>query len=156
MLHRNTLGTLTLSLLLMACGGEAPETQTASDGPEEPTLTAFELEHGIGPFTEEVQLGAIDAALAARGQELFETSCEICHQLGQRFVGPDLEGVLDRRSPTFVMNMIMNPEEMAFNHPVTMELMREFMAPMPYQNVTTDDTRAIVEYLRTVGGTSES
>lgn len=149
LLQHNTLWIFALACFLVACGGESGNTSSGTQD-EEPALTAFELEHGIGPITEEIQLAAIDAALAARGQEIFEMSCEVCHQFGQRFVGPDIQDVLDRRSPTFVMNMILNPEEMAFNHPVTMELLREFMAPMPYQNVTPEDARAIVEYLRTV------
>lgn len=148
LVQHQTFWILALAFFLVACGGESTETPTET--PDEPGLTDFQLEHGIGPITEEIQLAAIDAALAARGEEIFEMSCAVCHQLGQRFVGPDLQDVLGRRSPTFVMNMILNPEEMAFNHPVTMELMREFMAPMPYQNVTVDDTRAILEYLRTV------
>ena len=143
------LSTLVL-LALGACdfNGERPD--APADDPDT-GLTAFEEEHGIGPFTEEVTLDEpVDEELAAIGQDVFETSCEACHMLDESFVGPAVGDVLDRRSPTFVMNMIMNPSEMADRHPVVQEMLRDYPVVMPYQNITEEQARAIVEYLRTV------
>jgi cytochrome c len=140
-----------LAFGLSACGGDgerdASGERGGTAGPAE--LTAFELEHGIGPVTEPVELGPIDAELAARGQEIFEMSCEACHQMQGRFVGPALGEVTERRSGAFIMNMILNPEEMAQRHPVVQELLREYPVIMPYQNISEDGARAILEYLRT-------
>jgi cytochrome c len=137
-----------LVLALAACGGEdreAPDRNAAvEDG-----LTAFQLEHGIGPFTESVELGPLDPELAAEGEEIFQFNCEACHRMQDRFVGPALGDVLERRTPAFVLNMIMNPEQMAREHPEVRELLREYPVIMPYQNVSEDQARAIVEYLRT-------
>jgi mono/diheme cytochrome c family protein len=88
--------------------------------------------------------------MADRGQELFEFNCEACHMISDRFVGPPLGDVLERRSPAFVMNMILNPEQMAREHPEGQALLAEYPLVMPYQNVSEDEARAIVEYLRTV------
>lgn len=145
----------TLALLLFtACSGDgSPEADSGGDSSSDEAgeLTPFQEEHGIGPFTEEVQLGPeVDEELARSGQETFEFSCEACHSLSESFVGPALGDVLERRSPTFVMNMIMNPAEMAERHPVTRELLREYPVVMPYQNISEDEARAIVEYLRTI------
>ncbi|TVP56790.1 MAG: cytochrome c [Gemmatimonadales bacterium] len=139
---------IVLLLIAAGCGDTADRTSEPADEPEN-GLTAFEEEHGIGPFTEEVALGPeIDEEMARMGQEVFEFNCEACHALDERFVGPPLGNILDIRSPTFVMNMIMNPSEMAQRHPVVQELLREYPVVMPYQNISEEQARAIVEYLR--------
>ena len=55
------------------------------------------------------------------------------------------------RSPTFVMNMALNPQGMVEKHPVTRKLLAEFFTPMPNQNITPEQARQVVEYLRTEG-----
>ncbi len=133
---------------LAACG-EDPDGRPANGDEPENGLTAFEEEHGIGPFTEEVTLDdEVDQELAMEGQNVYELNCEACHMIDESFVGPALGGILDRRTPTFVMNMIMNPSEMANRHPEIQELLRDYPVIMPYQNISEEQARAIVEYLR--------
>jgi cytochrome c len=136
---------------LSGCGGNGDAAPAANGGsaagPAE--LTAFETEHGIGPITEPLNVGPIDAERAARGQEIFEMSCAACHQMQGRFVGPPLGDVTERRSPAFIVNMILNPEEMARRHPVVQEMLREYPVVMPYQNITDQQALDIVDYLRT-------
>ncbi len=145
--------TLALALapaLVVGCGGEdRPQGEPRGEA-SGPTLTDFELEHGIGPVTSVVELGPLDNVKASRGQELFEFNCEACHLLDERFVGPPLGRVLEHRSPAFVMNMILNPEQMVREHPEGQKLLAEYPLVMPYQNITEDEARAIVEYLRTL------
>ncbi len=148
-----------LSLLVVtlgACGGErAPgggEAQPPAGGaPPAADLTPFQQEHGIGPVTEVVTLGAFDHELAEDGKELFDTKCSACHKLGERYVGPALGEVLTRRTPTYVLNMILNPEEMYQKHPVAKQLLAEYLSYMPNQALTQDQARAVVEYLRPEG-----
>ena len=143
------LGT-TLTVLLAACGG-AGEQQPAAE-PEAPAvaeLSAFELEHGIGPVKEPVVLGPVDPALATTGQGIFEQKCSACHKMESKYVGPALGEVTTRRSPAFIMNMILNPMEMVERHPVGKQLLAEHMTFMANQNLTQDDARAVLEYLRT-------
>lgn len=140
----------TLSLFVASCGGNGDS--SSGDTPaaqEEQELSAFELEHGIGPITARLDISDdIDEDLRLRGQNIYEMKCEMCHNMEGRMVGPELGNVMDRRSPEFVMNMILNPGEMANDHPVGQELLQEHMTVMPFQNVKEDDARAIVEYLR--------
>lgn len=103
---------------------------------------------GIGPVSH-VELGELDATLAQQGQELFESKCQACHKMGKRFVGPDLTGVVDRRSPEWVMNMILNPEVMVKEDPIAKELLAEYISPMANQSLTEEEARAILEYFRT-------
>lgn len=137
-------------LFLSACGGDqadAPDRAQAGSGQAE--LTAFELEHGIGPFTEEVQLGPIDPELVEIGRDVFEMNCAACHDMDSRLVGPPLGDVTERRSGTFIMNIIMNPEEMVRHHPEGQAMLAQYPLIMPYQNITEEQARAILEYLRT-------
>jgi hypothetical protein len=46
--------------------------------------------------------------------------------------------------------MILNPDEMVKKHPEVKAMLAEFYVPMTFQNVTEDDARAILEYLRTI------
>ena len=136
------------TLVLAACGGGDAPDAAASQTPTGPAeLTAQELENGIGPI-KELTLGELDAALAEEGGAVFKTKCSACHKLDQRYVGPELGMVTQRRSPAFIMNMILNPEEMTKRHPVARQLLAEYAAPMAQQNLTEEEARAVLEYLR--------
>ncbi|HSG49582.1 MAG TPA: cytochrome c [Longimicrobiales bacterium] len=149
-LTRAPLSALATLLALAACGGEAPPAETdapsAAQG-QAGELTAVELEQGIGPIRD-LELGPVDPALAAEGETLFITKCSACHKLEERYVAPALGEVLSRRRPEFVMNMILNADEMVQRHPVTRQLLAEFYTPMPVQVSDPDQARAILEYLR--------
>jgi len=144
-------GVLALALVLAAACGGAPEGGGAngSGGDPEGELTAFQVEHGIGPVTEVVEVGALDPDLVATGEGIFTTKCSACHKLAERYVGPPLGDVTTRRSATFIMNMILNPKGMYERHPETKALLAQYLAFMPDQNVTQAEARAVVEYLRT-------
>ena len=107
-------------------------------------------EYGVGPV-QEVDLGAeIDAALAEKGKSIFEAKCSACHKFDQRYVGPALAGVTERRHAAWVMNMIINPQEMTQKDPIAKKLLAEYMTQMVAQDVTQDDARALLEYFRQV------
>lgn len=157
----NLVGVFSIAMVslfsLSACGGgggesddaDAPggapssaQSQAASD------LTDWELEHGIGPITEPVNLGEIDPALVAQGEEKFTLLCTACHKLDERYVAPPLRDVTSRRTPEFVMNMMLNPLEMTQRHPATKQLLAEYYTPMAPLGLTEQDARALLEYLR--------
>ena len=139
---------LSVAVILTACSGdgssadEAANAGTSADG-----LSAVELEQGIGPIRD-LQLGAIDDALVAQGETLFVTKCSACHKLDERYVAPPLGDVLERRRPEFVMNMMLNANQMVQEHPTVRELLAEYYTPMPVQITEEDQARAILEYLR--------
>jgi len=135
-------------ILAAACGGGEADRQTPAAPPDPSGLTATELEHGVGPV-EPFELTAIDPALAATGEEVFTVKCSACHRMGERYVGPALADVTTRRSPAYIMNMILNPEEMIQRHPEAKALLAQFMTPMANQNLTEEEARAVLEFLRT-------
>jgi len=106
-------------------------------------------EIGIGPV-KTVTLGALDKNLADKGKELFETKCVACHKFDSKLVGPPLKDVTKRRKPEWIMNMILNPEQMTKENPVAKQLFGQYLTQMTFQNVTQDDARAILEYFRSL------
>jgi len=110
---------------------------------------------GFGPVSE-IKLGKeIDESLSAKGKEVFETKCSACHKFEEKYVGPALKGVTQKREPEWIMNMILNPQEMTQKDPVAQELFAEHLVQMTSQNVTQDDARAILEYMRKFDSTNK-
>lgn len=102
---------------------------------------------GIGPVSS-VQLGAIDPAMVKQGAEVFDGKCAACHKMDEKVVGPALGGVTKRRTPEWIMNMILNPEEMTQKDPAAQALLAEHLTQMTFQNVSEKEARAILEYFR--------
>lgn len=128
-------------------------TEEESGLAEEPQTVGEEIAEndgkGVGPVTS-VEVGdKIDEALAAEGKTLFEAKCTACHRLtDEKVVGPGLAGVTERRKSEWIMNMVINPEEMTKKDPTAKKLLAEHLTQMTNQNVTEKDARAILEYLR--------
>ncbi|NNK75452.1 MAG: cytochrome c [Maribacter sp.] len=106
---------------------------------------------GVGPITS-VEFGSeIDVEMAAKGENTYSTICVACHMAEQRMIGPALKGVYERRSPEWVMNMILNPDGMLKEDPIAKALLKEYNnAIMLNQNLKEEEARAIAEYLRTL------
>jgi cytochrome c len=137
---------LGLVAVLVACGARDEEDPAPAAGSGE--LTAEELEKGIGPVRS-VTLGPIDETMRQEGQQLFEMLCTACHALDERRIGPPLRQVTTERAPEYIMNMMLNPTEMTERHPVARQLFIDYnFAPMADQNLTEDQARRILEYLR--------
>ncbi|MDC6385880.1 cytochrome c [Flagellimonas taeanensis] len=163
-------GTILLfSLIMLSCGGKDKEkkedgfsVQRKKAETEQPVTTnaASEVKasdridlttKGIGPIKSIEIPTEIDQAMAAKGKEVYEQMCLACHRVGKKFIGPAPNGVLDRRTPEWVMNMILNPQEMVQQDPLAKDLLQEFNgSPMSNQGLTEEQARAIVEYFRTL------
>ncbi len=150
-----------ISFAVVSCGGEAPEAPTTNEAEtvvveeevvaeEAPETSANENmdNKGVGPISS-VELGDIDNTLADSGKELYKTNCTACHKFGKKYIGPALKGVTTRRSPEWIMNMILNPEVMVVEDPIAMALLAEYNAPMSNQQLSEEDARAILEFFRT-------
>ena len=123
------------------------ENQTSSSG----EITITDTLAWVGPEgapVKSVELGPLDQELARKGKELFKLKCTACHKIDQRYIGPALKGVTKRRNPAWIMNQILDPAFMIEHDPITQELLAEYHTRMTFQNVTKEDARAILEYLR--------
>ncbi len=147
--------TMLLAITIFGCGGDDKNTAAEGSKPVAKSMIADEpnpMENkGIGPITS-VSLGAeVDAAMAEEGKQVYEKMCTACHKPTEKFIGPAPIGVLDRRSPEWVMNMILNPEGMVKEDPIAKKLLMEFNgSPMANQHLTEEQARAVLEYFRTL------
>lgn len=107
-----------------------------------------------GDYTvvKDVKVGAFDAQLAAKGEQIFKMKCTACHQYDKRLVGPPLREVVKRRSADYIISMIIAPEAMQANNDTVKALVQQYMTKMTNQNVTQEEARAIYEHLREVAG----
>ena len=89
--------------------------------------------------------------MAATGEAIYNSNCTACHKLDKRFIGPSPRGIMKRRSPEWIMNMILDPKLMTEQDRCAKDLLVEFNgAAMANQNLTVEETRAILEYFRTL------
>ncbi|MCW8981301.1 MAG: cytochrome c [Altibacter sp.] len=151
---------------LLSCGGgeekkekeqvkigsyKKEETTKAVESTPAKTATIDLSNKGVGPIKSLELPATIDQGLAAQGQELFKTKCTACHKVGKKFIGPAPDGVTKRRSPEWIMNMILNPEEMVQKDPIAKQLLIDYNgSPMANQSLTEAEARSILEYFRTL------
>jgi len=146
------LSILTLGVLMSSCGGDKAKQDIASPVKEEvktePIMIDPMKDKGVGKI-KSLTLGDIDDAMVAEGEAVFKLKCTACHKISKRFVGPGLKGVTERRTPEWIMNMMLDPELMVQENATAKQLLAEYSAPMANQSLTEEEARAILEYLRT-------
>lgn len=105
-------------------------------------------EMGIGPVKEVKLDPVVNTDLAGKGKQIFDVKCVACHKIDEKLVGPPLKDVTKRRKPEWIMNMILNPEQMTKENMIAKNLFAQYMIQMTFQNVTQDEARAVLEYFR--------
>ena len=142
-----------------ACGDsekkEKEEIKIEDSRKEAPPTSSAEMtdmsNKGIGPIKSVTLDAEIDKALAVKGETVFKNMCTACHKTDKKFIGPAMVGITERRSPEWIMNMILNPQEMIAKDPIAKQLMIESnMAIMANQNLTEEEARSILEYFRSL------
>jgi len=136
-------------MLLYACGNS----QNKAEKVENQSNQLDSLKNkGIGPIKEIKLSENIDENLAMKGEDIFKTKCSACHKIRERYVGPAIEGITKRRTPEWIMNMMLNTEEMLQKDPIAKKLLSEYITQMSVQ-VSEEEARAILEYFRKVDKT---
>lgn len=106
---------------------------------------------GFGPIKVIHLDTKINQKIADHGKNTFKKLCAACHKTDKKFIGPAPKNILDRRSPEWVMNIMLNPIEMIKKDPLAKALQEEFNgAIMPKQTINETDARALLEYFRTL------
>ena len=147
--------------VLTACGGgtekkkgfeynrtKAEKNKTVS----QKTSTPIDLSNkGIGPIKSMRFDETINQELATQGAAAFKQKCTACHKTNAKLIGPAMQGIYERRSPEWVMNILLNPTEMLKKDPIASALLKEYNnIQMLNQYLSEDEARAIAEYLRTL------
>ncbi len=150
---------LALVLTLFNCGNDSKKKEDPYSKKEpvktekiEPASTRVDLTNkGVGPISSVNLALVIDEKMAAEGKIIYEKMCTACHKAEKKFIGPSPKGILKRRTPEWVMNMILAPEKMVKEDPLAKDLLIEFNgSPMANQNLTKEEARAVLEYFRTL------
>jgi len=150
----NTLAVLiTVGMVMTSCGSD--KGGSGDDGKKESGIKKIEVDpmqnKGIGPITSISLEGSVNQEMVDAGAAVFEAKCTPCHKPTEKFIGPAPQGILERRSPEWVMNMILNPEEMVQKDDIAKKLLMEFNgSPMANQNLTEEEARSVLEYFRTL------
>ncbi len=147
--------------IMVSCGGgstgqkeEATAEETAPEvveGVVEESTPGNAVDKGIGPVASVTFDEAVNEEMAKSGEVLYNQMCTACHKPDVKFIGPAQKGVLDRRSPEWIMNMILNPQEMLEKNETAKALLEEYNnVPMTNMGLTEEQARSIVEYFRTL------
>jgi mono/diheme cytochrome c family protein len=87
--------------------------------------------------------------MAAKGADVYQAKCTACHKVEKKFLGPSPMGIFKRRSPEWIMNMILNPDEMVQKDPDAKALLMEFNGSrLANQKHTEAEARSVLEYFR--------
>ena len=143
--------------LMTACGGSGDKEKKGKFAPPpkakpmtyEEAVADWKNQKGLGPI-KSVTLGELDPELAKKGEEIYKLKCTACHNPDNDKIGPAPHGIMERRTPEWIMNMILNPEEMAKNDPIARGLLMKYNTVMANQGLTEEDARAVLEYFRTL------
>ena len=152
--------------LLTACGGgtnnnnnsndttttENTTPQATTTATPEPDFPDWQNQKGIGPVKTITPplADTPDATMVAKGEETFNTYYTVCHRPKKRLTGPAMIGLLDRRTPEWVMNMILNPDVMEKQDPIAKKLVEEYNTLMLNQRLNEQQAREVLEYIRTI------
>ena len=154
MTKNNIMKLLLITLIILAsswvgCGGS--DSQTADNSSANNTSIYDEPEEvdpmeniGIGPVSEIFLSDEIEQDKAERGSVIFKAKCSACHKTDTKFIGPAPKGILERRTPEWTMNMILNPDEMVQKDPIARALLMEYSAPMANQSLSLEEARDIL------------
>jgi mono/diheme cytochrome c family protein len=136
-----------IALVFSACDKKSEQTQTEKGQAKTEAKSAVHLpSKGVGPI-QSLTLGPIDDALVAKGEKIFSGTCSACHKMDTRYVGPALSGVTKRRTPEWIMNMILNPTEMTQKDDTAKALLATYMTQMSV-NASEADARALLDFFR--------
>ncbi len=142
-------------LSITSCSGDkknkAPKVKPISAKAAEPKAIDPMKDMGIGPVKELTLPAEIDQKMAAEGKKIYKEKCSACHKPDKKFIGPAPKGILERRTPAWVMNMILNPDVMIKKNKIAKDLLMKFNgSPMANQNLTEEQARKVLEYFRTL------
>jgi len=105
---------------------------------------------GIGPI-KNLTFKEINQDLVLAGAATFRQKCTVCHYTDKRLIGPPLKGIYERRSPEWVVNLLLNTTEMLKKDPIAIALLKEYNnIQMLNQNLSESEALSLAEFLRTL------
>ncbi|MEO6948320.1 MAG: c-type cytochrome [Ginsengibacter sp.] len=145
-----------LALFFVACGGSGDKTDVnttsetnSADATTENGNPSYDPNRGEGKFHDVELSDKLDKAMADKGEKITDLKCGSCHKMtDERLVGPGWHGVTSRHKPEWIMNFMTNTDEMIDKDPKAQAMLEICMVRMPNQNLSDDEAREILEFMR--------
>lgn len=153
MFSKTTFLLALVALGFMACTSKKEADEAAKKSPTPSELAANQPEtHGTELKSVELT-NPLNKEWVTKGQEIYDSKCLACHKLtDEKLVGPGWAGVTKKREPVWIMNMITNVEMMLEKDAEAQKLLEQCLVRMPNQNVTQEDARKLLEFMRSNDG----
>lgn len=139
--------------LLAACESKEQAEHEAAAAPTPSEILEGKPEtHGSEIKTVEIT-NPLNQEWVGKGKATYEMKCLACHKLtADKLVGPGWLDVTKRRKPVWIMNMITNVDMMLEKDEEAQKLLEQCLVRMPNQNITTDEARQVLEFMRSNDG----
>lgn len=152
-----------LAIFFVACNGSNNNENTASASDSSQTTASssdtsttlangnpsYDPNRGEGKFHDVVLPDKLDEHEAEEGHKIYELKCSSCHKLtDERLVGPGWHGVTKRHRPEWILNFVTNTDDMLDKDPKAQAMLEICMVRMPNQNLTDDQAREVLEFMR--------
>ena len=142
-------------LILVSCGEETKKDNGKSTiqlgSTKKQKAKDISINQGIGPIKDFAFSPDIDKVMIEKGASVFKAKCTACHLPDKKLIGPAVKGIYERRNPTWVMNLLLNPDQMLNEDPDAKAMLATFNnVRMLDQNLTEDEARALSEYMKSL------
>jgi cytochrome c551/c552 len=147
-----------LGFIFISCGSGSDKktdetTTTTKDNGTTSAPDNGAEKRGVGKFQNVPLTHPLDQSMVTAGKSIYDLKCVSCHKLtDEKLVGPGWKGVTDRRTPEWIMNFVTNTEEMLEKNQQAKNLYEICLVKMPNQNLSDDDARHMVEFMRNNDG----
>lgn len=129
---RNLTATFLLNLVLFSCDNEP----TLSKDPK-----------GVGPIVN-LELALINDSLMKTGLNLFKDKCSQCHTMEYKNSGPDISDILAIRKPEWIVNFLLNKEEMLLRDSLAIRTRVRYKVDCGSNITKETEALELLEYLR--------
>ena len=145
-------------IFVVACNSSSdnkstPESTSTKTDTSSSTASTSNEKAGVGKFKHVDLTHPLDQKMISTGKGIYDLKCASCHKLtDEKLVGPGWKEVTKRRAPEWIMNFVTNTEEMLEKDAVAKNLYEVCLVKMPNQNLSDDDARGVLEFMRNNDG----
>ncbi len=142
-----------IGVFIYACGQNGNQNSgtdaSNNSGDRTSQVSDYDPLRGEGEFENMVLPENLDHEMAKNGKLISDLKCASCHKYtDERLVGPGWAGVTEKHRPEWIMNFITNPDPMIDKDPELQAQLELCLVRMPNQNLSNDDAREVLEFMR--------